>query len=216
MASSASSPQRPKAWCQGLLRQLVAQAGLIRDAAPVEELLATLVEQDPDAETFPILLERHARDPRPEVAEAARRIRRAWDRQRGAAGALPAERPRVLVVDDEPDVCNLLATALGRAFDVSTAGTGEAALAQARAQPPALVVLDIMMPGMDGYAVARELRAHPTTAGAKILFCTARGGVDARLLGREVGGDGYIVKPFDLDRLAAQSANLLGMDPLGI
>ena len=216
MAAAAESPGNPGAWCRTVLRHLSIQAGIIRDAGVLETLLTTLAEDDPDADTFVRVLERFTRGPRPEIGAAAGRILRAWERDRAiASGTATEEKPRVLVVDDDPSVCRLLATALERRFAVTTATSGEAALAQARAQPPALVVLDVMMPGMDGYTVARALRTDPTTAAGRIVFCTARGGIDARQLGRDLGADGYVVKPFEVPRLVAQVATLLGLDPLG-
>ena len=217
MASSSKGPLAPRQWCRRLLQQLSSQAGLVHDADALHYLLTTLAEENPDAETFPALLEIHTLDPRPEVSAAAQRIQRAWARHVAETTGGPREtKPHILIVDDEPDTCEVMATALERRFDVSIATSGEAALEQARAQPPALVVLDVMMPGMDGYSVARALRADPATAHARILFCTARGGINARLLGRELGADGYVVKPVDLWRLAAQAANLLGLDPLDV
>ena len=122
----------------------------------------------------------------------------------------------ILIVDDQPDNLYVLERLLkGQGYTVIQASTGEDALEVARSGTPDLMLLDVMMPGMDGFAVARELRANPSTAAAKILFCTARGGIDARLLGREAGGDAYIVKPFVVERLVAQASNMLGVDPLG-
>ena len=216
MDTPAGVPPRPNAWCRMVRGWLPEQAGLLRDAEVIESLLSEFANQDLDADTFEIQLELRQRDPRPSVAEAARRIQWAWQQELAeAAGDALAAKPRVLVVDDDETVCELLDEVLKRRFDVTIALSGTEALAQVRAHPPALVVLDVMMPDMDGYEVARRLRAEPATAGVRILFCTARGGLDARLLGREVGGDGYVVKPFELHRLAAQAATMVGMDPLG-
>jgi CheY-like chemotaxis protein len=192
------------------------QAGLVRDAEVIQALLTEFADANPDVNAFETVLEHRGRDPHPQVAEAARRIQWAWQYELAEAAGEPlATKPRVLVVDDDPVICELVAEALKRRFEVSIATSGTESLAQARAQPPALVVLDVMMPDLDGYEVARRLRAEPATAGVRILFCTARGGLDARVLGREVGGDGYVVKPFEWHRLAAQAATMVGLDPLG-
>jgi DNA-binding response OmpR family regulator len=118
-------------------------------------------------------------------------------------------------VDDELPICELVAAALERRFEVTIVTSGAEALERARAEPPDLVVLDVMMPEMDGYEVARTLRADPVTAEVPILFCTARSGLEARVTGREAGAAGYAVKPFELHRLAAQAAAIVGIDPLG-
>jgi CheY-like chemotaxis protein len=216
MDTTSGVPPRPGAWCRMVRGWLPEQAGLVHDAELIESLLSELAHQDLDADAFGSLLEVRQGDPRPRVAEAVRRIQRAWHHELAEATGEPlVAKPRVLVVDDEEPICELVADVLGRRFAATIATSGTEALAQARAQPPALVVLDVMMPDLDGYEVARRLRAEPATADVRILFCTARGGLDARLLGQEVGADGYIVKPFELHRLAAQAATIIGMDPLG-
>jgi PleD family two-component response regulator len=216
MDTTGGLPPRPDAWCRMVRGWLPEQADLVHDAEVIDSLLSELADQDLDVDAFGSLLELRQRDPRPSVAEGARRIQQAWQHELAeAAGAPLMAKPRVLVIDDEEPICELMADVLGRRFAVTIATSGTEALAQARAQPPALVVLDVMMPDLDGYEVARRLRAEPATAGVRILFCTARGGLNARMLGREVGGDDYIVKPFQWHRLAAQAATMVGMDPLG-
>jgi CheY-like chemotaxis protein len=206
----------PKRWCELLLARLPEQAGIVRDGEVVASILSALAADDPAPEAFPGLLEGLEDDPRPEVATVALRIRHAWEREvRGRADAEIEPKPRVLVVDDEPLITEMVASVLEARFVVSTALSGQEAVQRARAERPALVVLDVMMPEMDGYEVARALRDDPETAAARILFCTARSGIDARLQGRDAGGDGYIVKPFELYRLAAQASSLVGLDPLG-
>jgi CheY-like chemotaxis protein len=206
----------PKRWCELLLARLPEQAGIVRDGEVVASILSALAADDPAPEAFPGLLEGLEDDPRPEVATVALRIRHAWEREvRGRADAEIEPKPRVLVVDDEPLITEMVASVLEARFVVSTALSGQEAVQRARAERPALVVLDVMMPEMDGYEVARALRDDPETAAARILFCTARSGIDARLRGRDAGGDGYIVKPFELYRLAAQASSLVGLDPLG-
>ncbi|GHF23212.1 response regulator transcription factor [Streptomyces morookaense] len=102
---------------------------------------------------------------------------------------------RVLVVDDDPTVAEVVAGYLDRAgFAVDRAADGPAALERAAAAPPALVVLDLMLPGMDGLEVCRRLRADHGTL--PVVMLTARGDEDDRILGLEVGADDYVTKPF--------------------
>jgi len=95
---------------------------------------------------------------------------------------------RLLVVDDEPNILELLATSLRFAgFEVATATNGRDALAEARRLRPDLVVLDVMMPDMDGFAVVRRMRGEGTTA--PVLFLTARDATEDKVTGLTVGGD---------------------------
>src|SRR6476646_11968271 len=110
---------------------------------------------------------------------------------------------RVLVVEDEPKMAELLARGLraeGHAADV--AGTGEDALWMARAVAYDAIVLDVMLPGQDGFSVCRELRA--ANVWTPVLFLTARDSVDDRVAGLDVGGDDYLVKPFSFPELLAR------------
>jgi two-component system phosphate regulon response regulator PhoB len=104
---------------------------------------------------------------------------------------------RILIADDEPDLLTLLSTNLKAAgFHTVTAADGSTALAIARRDPPALVVLDVMMPDMNGFEVCRELKRNPDTADIAILLLTARKDEIDRILGFELGVDDYMVKPF--------------------
>jgi two-component system response regulator MprA len=111
---------------------------------------------------------------------------------------------RVLVVDDDPPLRRMLArTLVAEGYAVTTAGDGGAALAQiASASPPDLVVLDVTMPGLDGLAVARRLRAKGVAV--PILMLTARDAVADRVSGLEAGADDYLVKPFAVEELIAR------------
>ncbi len=105
-------------------------------------------------------------------------------------------RKRVLVVEDEPDVARLLDFHLrGAGLEVIVADTAAAALAQARADEPTVVLLDVMLPDGDGFAVCKALRAEPATAGVGVVMLTARAEADDRITGLEVGADDYVVKP---------------------
>jgi DNA-binding response OmpR family regulator len=105
---------------------------------------------------------------------------------------------RVLIVDDESAirlVCRLNLISSG--FEALEAGDGQTALALARAEQPDLILLDIMLPGMDGWSVAKELAATPETGRIPILFLSARSDRTDETRGHELGGVGYITKPFD-------------------
>ena len=106
-------------------------------------------------------------------------------------------KPRILVVDDEPHILKLLELKLTlENYEVVTARSGSEALEKAAIDPPSLVLLDVMMPGMDGYQVASVLKSDPRTKDIPILFLTARGRDVDRKHGEEVGAVEYITKPF--------------------
>jgi two-component system OmpR family response regulator len=108
-----------------------------------------------------------------------------------------------LVVDDEPSIVDSVATSLRyEGFDVDEATTGRAGLAMAQERTPDLIVLDIMLPDLDGLEVTRRLRADGIRV--PILFLTARDGLDDKLTGLTVGGDDYVTKPFSLAEVIAR------------
>src|SRR5450432_799158 len=103
----------------------------------------------------------------------------------------------ILIVDDEPDVADLLKYHLHRAgYLTLTAGTGAKALEIARNARPEAIVLDLMLPGMSGLEVCRELRKNPDTASLGVLMLTAKGQPTERINGLETGADDYVTKPF--------------------
>ncbi|MGW5260778.1 response regulator transcription factor [Microbispora sp. NPDC004025] len=117
----------------------------------------------------------------------------------------------LLVVDDEPVVRELLAATLRFAgYKVTSAATGSQALETARGTPPDLVLLDVMLPDMDGFEVMRRLRTLPRPlSGASpgqvpVLFLTARDTTQDKINGLRLGGDDYVTKPFDLEELLAR------------
>jgi two-component system phosphate regulon response regulator PhoB len=104
---------------------------------------------------------------------------------------------RVLLADDDLALRRLIATTLGTTdFELLQATDGEEALAIARQQHPELVLLDVNMPKLDGFAVCQQLKREPETAGIKVVMLTARGADADRARGRECGADDYFVKPF--------------------
>jgi two-component system OmpR family response regulator len=114
----------------------------------------------------------------------------------------------VLVVDDEPSIVDAVATALRyEGFDVAVASTGRSALAAAQEAPPDLIVLDVMLPDLDGLEVTRRLRADGIKV--PILFLTARDSIDDKLKGLAIGGDDYVTKPFSLAEVVARTRAIL-------
>jgi two-component system OmpR family response regulator len=122
---------------------------------------------------------------------------------------------RILVVDDEPRITDLVAMALRyEGFEVETAGTGRAALRAVESFRPAMIVLDVMLPDMDGFAVTERLTADRVKV--PILFLTARDAVEDKVRGLTLGGDDYVTKPFSLEELVARIRALLRRtDPVG-
>jgi DNA-binding response OmpR family regulator len=119
----------------------------------------------------------------------------------------------ILVVDDEPSVVNLIAYNLRKAhYQVLTASNGRDALNQARQGQPDLILLDLMIPEMDGLAVCRELRK---TSEVPIIMVTARGEETDRVIGLELGADDYICKPFSVRELLARIKAVLRRSQLG-
>ncbi|WP_405061678.1 response regulator transcription factor [Kribbella sp. NBC_01505] len=115
---------------------------------------------------------------------------------------------RVLVVDDEENILAMLTTTLRFAgFDVASAATGSEALEQAREFRPEVIVLDVMLPDLDGFEVCRRLRRDGVDA--PVLFLTARDAREDKVAGLTLGGDDYVTKPFDLDELVARINVLL-------
>ena len=112
---------------------------------------------------------------------------------------------RVLIVEDEPDIRDLLVFHLEReGYHVTKSRNGEDAVRLAHASPPDLVVLDLMLPEMDGLEVCSRLRRDPVTQAVPIVMLTARGDELDRVLGLEMGADDYVVKPFSPRELVAR------------
>jgi len=112
------------------------------------------------------------------------------------------------VVDDEPSIVDAVATALRyEGFQVRQARTGRAALAAAQEDAPDLIVLDIMLPDLDGLEVTRRLRADGIRV--PVLFLTAKDGIDDKVAGLTVGGDDYVTKPFSLAEVVARTRAIL-------
>jgi len=114
---------------------------------------------------------------------------------------------RILVVEDDPDIAELLRYYLERAsHDVDVLSQGQAALARIRDRRPELVILDRMLPGMDGLEICRQLRATPESADILVIMVTARAEESDRIVGLELGADDYITKPFSAKEVVARVA----------
>jgi two-component system OmpR family response regulator len=119
-----------------------------------------------------------------------------------------AEQVRVLVVDDEPNIVDVIAMALRhQRFEVETAATGRQALEMTRRLPAHVMVLDVMLPDMEGFEVAQRLVSEH--ADIPILFLSARDSTADRVHGLTTGGDDYVTKPFSLEELIARVHNLV-------
>lgn len=118
---------------------------------------------------------------------------------------------RVLVVDDDEDMRELMVAILGGSYQVSAAADGLAGLLAAKAQKPDLVVLDLLMPKMHGFEVCMNIRADESLKGTKVLISSSKSYQhDVRTAVEETGADAYIVKPFSVDEFTAKVAELLG------
>jgi two-component system response regulator MprA len=129
-------------------------------------------------------------------------------RAQGLSGEASTDEPRendplrILVVEDEPQIANFLRVGLGyEGFSVTVAEDGYAALAELKSFKPQLVILDLMLPGIDGMELARRMREDP---GLMIIMLTARDQVEHRIAGLRAGADDYLVKPFDFEELVAR------------
>jgi len=119
--------------------------------------------------------------------------------------------PRIFVVDDEPDVVELLRTILElEGFEVESACEGRVALARILADPPDLLILDLMMPGLDGMEMLKLLRLDPQGADLPVMILSARTGQIDQIGSLQLGANAYICKPFSNRELIAQVRQLLG------
>jgi CheY-like chemotaxis protein len=117
---------------------------------------------------------------------------------------------KILIVDDDIDTLRLVGMMLeGEGFDIIAANNGQRAIASARSEVPDLIILDIMMPDVDGYAVAAQLRREISTRSIPILIFTAKSGIDDKSLGLDLGADGFITKPISTRELLSQVERML-------
>lgn len=121
---------------------------------------------------------------------------------------------RVLIVDDEPRNQRIICEILEGLVDFQVASTGEAALAAVESYDPHLVLLDIMMPGIDGYEVCRQIRANPKMSLTKVILVSGKAMIEERLKGYECGADDYMTKPFESEELLAKAKVFLKLSLL--
>ncbi len=116
---------------------------------------------------------------------------------------------KLLIVDDDPDILDLLAATLSEEFDVATAATGNDALAKLKAQPPNLLVLDYVLPDLEGPQICKIIRKDPLLLNLPILMLTGKGEVEDKVDGLEAGADDYMIKPFSPQELIARIKMLI-------
>jgi DNA-binding response OmpR family regulator len=123
----------------------------------------------------------------------------------------PATRKRIVIAEDDPAIATMLEKLLAPHYDVSVARDGHAALAQAARPPrPALLLLDVMMPGLDGLSVAAAVRQNAALKGVPIIFLTAKGAASDVIKGIQSGARHYITKPFKIDDVLTKVKKTLG------
>lgn len=108
---------------------------------------------------------------------------------------------RILCIDDNDRNLRILSELLSDEYELECVRSGEEGLASVKNSMPGLILLDVMMPGMDGYKVCQEVKQNPTTAETPIVLLTAKAGPDEKDHGLRAGADGYLMKPFDPDAL---------------
>jgi DNA-binding response OmpR family regulator len=122
-----------------------------------------------------------------------------------AEGGSLDDKATILVVDDNRDNVEILRVFLeSKGYEVAIAEDGKAALAKLEEVQPALVLLDVMMPGMDGWEVCRIIKNHPEFGRTRVMMVTAKGGYEDKFEGMRSGADDYVVKPIDLKELGAK------------
>ncbi|HTK30444.1 MAG TPA: response regulator [Candidatus Saccharimonadaceae bacterium] len=125
-----------------------------------------------------------------------------------------SDKSRILIVDDEADLVAVLRVGLEiEGFDVIEAADGEEGLRLAREQKPALMLLDLMLPKLDGYKVCRALKFDERYKSLPILILSARSGEQDRRLAMDMGADGFITKPYEMKDLVAKVKHKLGLPP---
>jgi signal transduction histidine kinase len=129
----------------------------------------------------------------------------------GNAAAVEHPRARILWADDNADMRDYVRRLLASRYDVEAVADGKAALAAARANPPDLVLSDVMMPNLDGFQLLRELRADPATRTLPVILLSARAGEESHVEGFEAGADDYLIKPFSARELLTRVAAHLKM-----
>ena len=127
------------------------------------------------------------------------------------SGVPAGPRKRIVIAEDDPAIAAMLEKVLSKQYDISIAKDGHGALALALTPPrPALLMLDVMMPGLDGLGVAAEVKKTPELKGIPIIFLTAKSGAADVIKGIQSGARHYITKPFKIDDVLAKVKKALG------
>ncbi|MBI4343442.1 MAG: response regulator [Candidatus Omnitrophica bacterium] len=124
-------------------------------------------------------------------------------------------RHRVLVIDDEPKIAELIATALSPSFEVTAAADGAEGLRQAQALQPNLILLDLVMPGMDGLTVLAKLKGDAQTSAIPVVIVSAKGETSVLREGQRTGAVDHLIKPFTIEALRRQVGRCLCWDDAG-
>ncbi|MBN1827022.1 MAG: response regulator transcription factor [Candidatus Eisenbacteria bacterium] len=128
---------------------------------------------------------------------------------------MPPKKPHVVVIEDEPDIVEVIAYNLSReGFIVSPVLNGEEGLRKVRKEAPDLVLLDLMLPGIDGVEICKKLKSDPGTRGIPVIMVTAKGDESDVVLGLGVGADDYLTKPFSPKELVARVKAVLRRGPV--
>ncbi len=128
----------------------------------------------------------------------------------GVAPTQAKVKKRILVAEDDPAISRMLEKVLLRDYEISLARDGREAVAAATRNPPHLLLLDIMMPGMDGLTVAKQIREMPRTKNVPVIFLTAKDGPMDVIKGIQFGARHYITKPFKIEDLVTKVKKVLG------
>lgn len=121
-----------------------------------------------------------------------------------------SDQQRIIVADDDPDILQFVRVNLElEGFEVETAANGQEAVDKVLANPPDVLLLDLMMPVMDGLSALKQLRLHPASSNTSIILLTARALTEDRIRGLELGADDYITKPFDVSELVARVKSVM-------
>jgi DNA-binding response OmpR family regulator len=140
-----------------------------------------------------------------------------YDRRPASLARVVQALGRVLVVDDDEVIRQLIAVNLTlEGFDVVTAVDGQDCLDKVAAINPDVITLDVMMPRLDGWVTAMELRKNPQTSQVKVVLITARAQEDDRSLGRQIGVDAYLTKPFDPSEMIRVVRELASAPPTAV
>jgi putative two-component system response regulator len=123
---------------------------------------------------------------------------------KGYAMSVPSKRPTVLLVDDEPFNLSLMEEILNRDYEIRKAANGKQALDTAFASPPDLILVDVLMPGMDGFEVCRRLKGNTATSHVPVIFITAKNEIKDEELGFSVGASDFIHKPISAPIVGAR------------